>query len=146
MKIKIICAVALVAVLIVLADHRALFGYREVAVSDYVRLVFEFVDADTRAPISNVHVACTKPMIRSACSESDGPKLGQTTVNLAVFRKVNETLLFEKTVGYSLGRGGIVFLTFVAPSYEQFKMHVADDDPLLSGAQAQRIKLLRSAD
>lgn len=146
MKTKIIGAIALIAVLIAAADQQALFGYREVGIGDYVRLVFEFVDADTRAPVSNVHVICTKPMVRSACSESDGPKLGQTTVNLAVFRKVKKTLFFEQSVGYSLGRDGILFLTFVAPNHEQFKMHIADNDPILSGDHPYRVELQQSQD
>ena len=146
MKLKIISAFVLVIVLAVVADQRAVFGYREATVRDYVRVIFEFFDAETRAPISDVHVICTKPMIRSACSESPGPKFGQTTVNIAVLRKVKETILFEQALGYSLGRDGILFLRFVALGYEHYKMHLSDDDALLSATHAQRIELQREVE
>jgi hypothetical protein len=141
---KIIVVVAVFAALAVGADYQGYFGYREEGIGDYIHVVFEFVDAETRAPVSDVHVACTRPAIRSACTETRGPNMGQTTITLAAYRRVKRSLLFSEDLGYRLGSGGVLYLTFIPENHERRTLEVTGNDPILSAGRPYRIELIPS--
>ena len=141
---KIIAVCLAISVFIAVADKRGVFGHHEERLADFLHLVFEFVDAESRAPISDVHVACTRPMVRSACSEKRGPKIGQTTITLAVYRRVKRTLFFSEELGYALGSGGIMDLTFIAANHQRASLVIGDDDPILAVEGPNRIELTKN--
>ena len=141
MLTKIIAAILAFAAIAVGADHEGIFGVREERVRDYMHLTFQFVDAESRAPVSDVHVACTRPMVRSACSETRGPAMGQTTITLAAFRRVKRTLLFSEDVGYALGNGGVMYLTFIPASHHRGSLEISDNDPILSADRPHLVEL-----
>jgi hypothetical protein len=143
---------ALIAVVLTLiavaawADHRGVFGVREEQVPDFMHLTFRFVDAESRAPVSGVHFACTRPMQRSACTEREGPRAGQTTITFGAMKRTTRTLFFSKDNGHVLGGGGVMTLTFIHPNYEISAMEL-DDNALTSPAgRMPVIELTRTAE
>ena len=132
----------LVAVAI-FADHSGLLGIREEQMHDYLHLTFQFVDAESGAPVSDVHVACIRPMVRSACTEKIGPKIGQTTITLSAFKRIKRTLLFSEPVGYSLGDDTVMYLTFISANHSRSALEINGDDPILSAARPHLVELTR---
>ena len=134
---------ALVGVLsvAVVADYYGLLGVREARVSDYRHITFEFIDAKIRAPISDVHVACTRPGVRSSCTESRGPGIGQTTITLGAIRVEDRSWLFQHVRGFDLGENGIMFLKFFTPNHERTELVIHSTDAVLNSDDVQRIEL-----
>lgn len=131
---------------VIAADYGGLFGVREQRSRDYVHITFQFVDATSRAPVPDVHVACTRPMVRSACTETRGPGAGQTTITLAAYRLTRRSLLFSEEAGYALGGDGGMHLTFIPGNHARTTMTLAADDPLLAAARPHVIELAPNPD
>ena len=140
---KIIFAITVLIVLAVVADFYALFGVREARVGDYLHLTFQFSDSESGAVVPDVHVVCTRPRVRSACTEKRGPGAGQTTITLNVLRQIRQSILFSKVVGYTLGDSATMTLTFIPENHARRTLEVAHDDPLLSESRPHRIELVR---
>ena len=127
----------------IFADHSGLLGVSEERMRDYMHLTFQFVDAESGAPVSDVHVACTRPMVRSACTEKIGLKIGQTTITLSAFKRIKRTLLFSEVVGYSLGDDTIMYLTFISANHWRSVLEISGDDPILSATCPHLVELTR---
>ena len=123
------------------ADRWEIFGVREERVPDYMHLTFQFIDAASRAPVSDVHVACTRPMVRSACTEKIGPNIGQTTITLSAFKRIKRTLVFSEDVGYTLGDRAVMYLTFISANHARSALEIGADDPILSATRPHVIEL-----
>lgn len=143
MRSRIMLALIVITCGAIAADYAGLFGVREERRSDYVHITFQFVDAVSRAPVSDVHVACTRPMVRSACTETRGPGTGQTTITLAAYRLLRRSLLFSEDAGYSLGGDGGMHLTFIPANHARATMTLDVDDPLLRAARPHVVELGR---
>ena len=130
----------------VVADWHAVFGARTMQRADFVHLTFTPVDERAQSPIADVHIACTRPMSRSACTERQGRYPGELEITLGVLRITRKTLLFEHDEGISLGRAGAITLTFIHPNYIRHTLTL-DVEAIAAGPQAQRVvKLSRAAD
>ncbi len=138
----IIVAVVLIAIA-VFADYSGLFGLREERMRDYMHLTFQFVDAESGAPVSDVHVACTRPMVRSACTEKIGPEIGQTTITLSAYKCLKRTLLFGEDVGYTLGDSATMYLTFVSANHARSTLEINGSDPILSATRPHLVELTK---
>ena len=141
---RIIAAIVILGAIAILADRQGLFGVHEEQIPDILHLTIRFIDVDSRAPVSEVHIACTRPMIRSACTERPGPRMGQTTITFRVMKRSRHTLLFSKDAGYALGREGVMNLTFIHPDYERGAMEFSDNQSLWSSGRAPVVELMRS--
>lgn len=146
MRAKLMAALIVVTGGVIAADYAGLFGVREERTGDYIHVTFQFVDALTRAPVADVHVACTRPMVRSACTETRGPGAGQTTITLSAYRLTRRSLFFSEDAGYSLGAGGGMNLTFIPASYARATLAIADDDPILTAARPHVVELVARAE
>ena len=138
---KIIAAIVALVTTGVLADYSGIFGVREERLRDYLHVTFQFIDAASRAPVSDVHVACTRPMVRSACTEVRGPQIGQTTITLSAFKQVKRTLLFRENDGYTLGDDAVMYLTFISANHDRSVLEISSDDPILSSPRPYLIEL-----
>ena len=79
MRAKLIGILLGLLVVAVFADRWEIFGVREERVPDYMHLTFQFIDSASRAPVSDVHVACTRPMVRSSSTSiTSAQVLGQS--------------------------------------------------------------------
>lgn len=125
----------------IVADYYGLLGVRVVQRGDYLHLTFEFVDAVSRARVDDVHVACTRPMVRSACTETRGPGPGQTTITFAVFHLSEHSWLFERGSRYSLGERGAMNLTFIPAAHARERLSIAGDAPLLGATKPYVVEL-----
>lgn len=141
MRARIMIALIVITSGAIAADYAGLFGVREERSADYVHITFQFVDATSRAPVPDVHIACTRPLVRSACTETRGPGAGQTTITLAAYRVTRRSLLFSEDVGYSLGGEGGMHLTFIPANHARTTMTIAADDPLLVAARPHVVEL-----
>ena len=128
------------------ADYAGLFGVREERSGDYVHMTFQFVDAASRAPVPDVHVACTRANVRSACTETRGPGAGQTTITLAAYRITRRSLLFSEDLGYSLGGDAGMHLTFIPANHARATLTLAADDPLLNPGRPHMIELVATTE
>jgi len=146
MRNKIIIALVLMLAGAVFADYRGWFGVREERTGDYLHVIFQFVDAQSRVPVSDVHVACTRPMVRSACTETRGPGPGQTTITLGAYRITRRSLLFSEDLGYSLGAAGGMNLTFIPANHERASRVLLSEDPILGADRALVIELVPKPD
>ncbi len=146
MRAKLMAALIVVTGGVIAADYAGLFGVREELNRDYIHVTFQFVDAVSRAPVADVHVACTRPMVRSACTETRGPGAGQTTITLSAYRITRRSLFFSEDAGYSLGSGGDMNLTFIPASYARARLVIANDDPILAAGRPHVVELLASAE
>jgi hypothetical protein len=135
MRARIMIALIVITSGAIAADYAGLFGVREERSGDYLHVTFQFVDAASRAPVSDVHVACTRPMVRSACTETRGPGAGQTTITLAAYRVTRRSLLFSEDRGYSLGGDDGMHLTFIPANHARATLTLAADDPLLAAGK-----------
>lgn len=138
---KILIALLAIVILVVIADYFRLFGVENEYLGDYIHVTFQFVDAQSGAPISDVHVSCTRPGVRSACTESLGPGAGQTTITLSVFRRTEVSWFFSGPPSYVLGDDTVMFLTFFAANHERAQMTIHNDDPLLSATRPHKVEL-----
>ncbi|MGR9089879.1 MAG: hypothetical protein ACU85U_04775 [Gammaproteobacteria bacterium] len=146
MRAKIMAALIVVTAGAIAADYAGLFGVREERAADYIHVTFQFVDAATRAPVADVHVACTRPMVRSACTETRGPGTGQTTITLGAYRITLRRLLFSEDAGYSLGVDDGMHLTFIPANHARATLTVANDDPILAAGRPHLIELVANAE
>jgi len=128
------------------ADYAGLFGVREERSNDYVHVTFQFIDAASRAPVSDVHVACTRPNVRSACTETRGPGAGQTTITLAAYRVTRRSVLFSEDRGYSLGGDDGMHLTFIPANHARATLTLAAEDPLLTAGRPHVIELVATTE
>lgn len=142
MRARIMIALIVITSAAIAADYAGLFGVREERTGDYVHITFQFVDATSRAPVPDVHVACTRPMVRSACTETRGPGAGQTTITLAVYRVTRRSLLFSEDAGYSLGGEDGMHLTFIPANHARTTLTMAVDDPLLAAGRPHVVELV----
>ena len=142
MRAKLIGILLGLVAVAVFADRWEIFGVREEQVPDYRHLTFQFIDAASRAPVSDVHVACTRPMVRSACTEKIGPNIGQTTITLSAFKRIKRTLLFSEDVGYTLGDRAVMYLTFISANHARSALEIGADDPILSATRPHVIELM----
>jgi hypothetical protein len=146
MRLKVFATAIALIVVAVFADYSGVFGVREERIRDYMHLTFQFVDAATRAPISDVHVACTRPMVRSACTETRGPEIGQTTITLSAFKRINRTLLFSEDGGYTLGDDAVMYLTFIPANHARGALEIGSNDPLLSAGRPHVVELTKDVE
>lgn len=146
MRTAIICSVVVLITIGALADRHGLLGVREELVSDFVHIAFQFVDAESRAPISDVHIACTRPMQPSACTERRGPRAGETTITFGALKRIRRSFLFSETTGHTLGRGAVMHLTFIHPNYERATFELDDETIAAAGARQQLIELDAAAE
>jgi hypothetical protein len=136
-------SLAMLTAMLVAADFYGLFGYSETQKRDFLHITFEFIDAQSHAPLANVHVACTQPHVRSACSETPGPGAGQTTITLSVIRRVQRSVLFHRNTEYLLGAAGSMTFTFIPTSHERTTLTINNDDPLLYSQLPRRVELAK---
>lgn len=146
MRARIMIALIVITSGAIAADYAGLFGVREQHSGDYVHITFQFIDAASRAPVSDVHVACTRPMVRSACTETRGPGVGQTTITLAAYRVTRRSLLFSEDAGYALGGNDVMHLTFIPANHTRATLTIAADDPLLAAARPHVVELVANSE
>lgn len=146
MRARIMIALIVITAGAIAADYAGLFGTREERTGDYIHVTFQFVDVVTRAAVPDVHVACTRPMVRSACTETRGPGAGQTTITLGAYRLTRRSLLFSEDLGYSLGVDGGMTLTFIPANHARSTLTVTNDDPILTAGQPHFVELVRNAE
>ena len=143
MRAKLIGILLGLLVVAVSADRWEIFGVREERVPDYMHLTFQFIDSASRAPVSDVHVACTRPMVRSACTDKTGPNIGQTTITLSAYKRIKRTLLFSEDAGYTLGDRAVMYLTFISANHARTALEIGGDDPILSATRPHVVELTK---
>lgn len=146
MRARIMIALILITSGAIAADYAGLFGVREQRSGDYLHITFQFVDAASRAPVPDVHVACTRPMVRSACTETRGPGAGQTTITLAAYRVTRHSLLFSEDVGYTLGGDDGMLLTFIPANHARTTLTIEADDALLAAERPYVVELVANSE
>ena len=101
----------------ILADWLTAFGQREAVHRDFVHLTYRAVDARSAQPIGHVHIACTRRVALSTCTEQQGENPGETVITLSTLRRITRTLLFHRHTEFSFGSVDSVSLAFIHPDY-----------------------------